>query len=79
MAQHEDLDSATLAQLEALKPILTPDYRAAISRNKEEIKAMLGSEIVLRYYYQRGQAAYSLRFDNELKKALYCLRPKASK
>jgi carboxyl-terminal processing protease len=79
MAQHEDLDSATLAQLEALKPVLTPDYRAAISRNKEEIKAMLGSEIVLRYYYQRGQAAYSLRFDNELKKALYCLRPKASK
>ena len=79
MAQHEDLDSATIARLEALKPVLTPDYRAAISRNKEEIKAMLGSEIVLRYYYQRGQAAYSLRFDNELKKALYCLRPKASK
>lgn len=79
MAKHEDLDSATTAQLEALKPILTPDYRAAISRNKEEIKAMLGSEIVLRYYYQRGQAAYSLRFDDELKRAFYSLRPKASK
>ena len=79
MAKHEDLDSATIAQLEALKPVLTPDYRAAISRNKEEIKAMLGSEIVLRYYYQRGQAAYSLRFDDELKRAFYSLRPKASK
>ncbi len=79
MAKHEDLDSATIARLEALKPVLTPDYRAAISRNKEEIKAMLGSEIVLRYYYQRGQAAYSLRFDDELKRAFYSLRPKASK
>ena len=70
MAQHEDLDTATIAQLEALKPILTPDFRAAIARNKDEVKQMLGSEIVLRYYYQRGQAAYNLRYDEELKRAL---------
>ena len=70
MAQHEDLDTATIAQLEALKPILTPDFRAAIARNKDEVKHMLGSEIVLRYYYQRGQAAYNLRYDEELKRAL---------
>lgn len=79
MAKHEDLDSSTIAQLEALKPILTPDYHAAIKRHKEEIQTMLGSEIVLRYYYQRGQAAYNLRFDDELKRALHSLRPKASK
>ena len=70
MAKHEDLDSATIAQLEALKPVLTPDFRAAIERNKAEVKEMLGSEIVLRYYYQKGQAAYNLRFDDELKRAL---------
>ena len=70
MAKHEDLDSATLAQLEALEPILTPDFREAIERNKEEVKSMLGSEIVLRYYYQKGQAAYNLRFDDEMKRAL---------
>ena len=70
MARHEDIDSATLAQLEALEPILTPDFREAIERNKEEVKSMLGSEIVLRYYYQKGQAAYNLRFDDELKRAL---------
>jgi len=74
MAKHEDLDSATIAQLEALKPILTPDFRAAIERNKAEVKEMLGSEIVLRYYYQRGQAAYNLRFDDELKRSLHELR-----
>ena len=70
MAKHEDLDSATIAQLEALEPMLTLDYRAAIARNKKEVKSLLGSEIVLRYYYQHGQAAYNLRFDEEIHRAL---------
>ena len=70
MAKHEDIDSATLAQLEALEPVLTPDFRKAIERNKEEVKQLLGTEIVLRYYYQKGQAAYNLRYDKELKRAL---------
>lgn len=70
MAKHEDFDSATIAQLEALEPMLKPDFREAIRRNIDEVKEMLGSEIVLRYYYQKGQAAYQLRFDKELKRAL---------
>ena len=70
MAKHEDIDSTTLAQLEALEPVLTPDFRKAIARNKEEVKQLLGAEIVLRYYYQKGQAAYNLRYDKELKRAL---------
>ena len=70
MAKHEDIDSTTIAQLEALKPLLQPDFRAAIDRNKEEVKKLLGAEIVLRYYYQRGQAAYSIRYDDELKRAV---------
>lgn len=74
MAKHEDLDSATIAQLEALKPMLQPDYRTAIKRNEREVKELLGSEIVLRYYYQRGQAAYNIRFDKEVHRALRELR-----
>lgn len=70
MAKHEDIDSTTLTRLEALKPMLQPDFRTAIERNKDEVKKMLGSEIVLRYYYQRGQAAYNIRFDDELKRAI---------
>lgn len=70
MAEHEDIDSTTLAQLRALEPMLTPDFREAIARNKEEVKNLLGSEIVLRYYYQRGQAAYQLRYDKEFHRAL---------
>lgn len=69
MAKHEDLDSATIAQLEALEPVLRPDYHAAIERHKDEVKQMLGSEIVLRYYYQKGQAAFNIRFDDEVKRA----------
>jgi len=74
MAKHEDIDSATIAQLEALEPVLTPDFREAIERHKDEVKQMLGSEIVLRYYYQKGQAAFNLRFDDELKRAMQELK-----
>lgn len=70
MAKNEDIDSTIVKQLEAFEPVLTPDFREAISRNKEEVKNMLGAEIVLRYYYQKGQAAYQIRFDDELKRAL---------
>ncbi|MBR0196000.1 MAG: S41 family peptidase [Paludibacteraceae bacterium] len=70
MAKNEDIDSTIVKQLEAFEPILTPDFRAAVMRNKEEVKEMLGAEIVLRYYYQKGQAAYQIRFDEELHRAL---------
>lgn len=70
LARHEDIDSTSLQALEALKPMLTPNWREAIYRNIEEVKAMLGEEIVLRYYYQKGQLAYRLRYDKELKRAL---------
>ena len=74
MAKNEDFDSATIARLEELEPVLQPDFQEAINRNKEEVKQMLGSEIVLRYYYQKGQAAFNLRYDDELKRALLELK-----
>ena len=74
MAKHEDFDSATIARLEAFEEILRPDYAEAIARNKDGVKELLGSEIVLRYYYQKGQIAYTLRFDKELKRALQELK-----
>lgn len=70
MARAEDIDSTTLHQLEAFRSALTPNFREAIARNLEEVKEMLGGEIVLRYYYQKGQAAYLIRFDEEVKRAL---------
>ena len=70
MAKQEDLDSTLLAELEAFKPRLTVDYRAAIQRNREEVEKLLGSEIIKRYYYHRGYYAYMLRYDNQLTRAL---------
>lgn len=70
MAKVEDIDSATLAQLEAIAPQLKPSFQEAIQRNKEEVKEMLGAEIMERYYFQKGRIAYLLRFDKELKRAL---------
>lgn len=70
MAKMEDIDSTTLSQLEALKPQLKPSFQEAIERNKDEVKEMLGAEIVERFYFQKGRIAYLLRFDKELKRAL---------
>ena len=70
MAKQEDLDSTLLAELEAFKPRLTVDYRAAIARNREEVEELLGSEIVKRYYYHRGYYAYMLRYDKLLDRAV---------
>ena len=70
MAKQEDIDSALLADLEAFKPRLTEDYRAAIQRNREEVEKLLGGEIVKRYHYHRGYYEYLLRYDKEVKRAL---------
>ena len=70
MAKQEDIDSTLLADLEALKPRFTVDYRAAIQRNRLEVEELLGGEIIKRYYYHRGYYAYMLRYDEHLKRAL---------
>ena len=70
MAKNEDIDSTTLAALQALAPQLKPSFREAIQRNKEEIKQMLGAEIVERYYFQKGRSEFMLRADKEVKRAL---------
>ena len=69
MAENEDIDSTTLAALRALQPQLCPSFREAIERNKDEIKQYLGADIVERYYFQKGRAAFLLRFDKQVQKA----------
>jgi len=73
MAQHEDLDSATITALKAFEPQLKPSFREAIQRHKAEVCEMLEAEIVERYYYQRGRTEYMLKHDKELDKALEVL------
>lgn len=74
MAKNEDIDSVTLRALEAFEPQLKPNFREAIARNIDEVKQMLGAEIVERYYYQKGRIAFMLRDDQEVKRAIEELR-----
>lgn len=70
IAEHEDLDSATIAELKRFEPSLQPNFRDAIDRHKDEVKLMLGAEIVERYYFQRGKFGYMLRDDQVLTRAI---------
>ena len=70
IAEHEDLDSATIAELKRFEPSLQPNFRDAIDRHKGEVKLMLGAEIVERYYFQRGKFGYMLRDDKVLTRAI---------
>lgn len=70
MAANEDLDSTVIAALKAFEPQLRPSYQEAIERHMDEVKQMLGAEIIERYYFQKGRAQFLLREDKELRRAL---------
>ena len=68
-----DDDVALFARLEEkLKPNLERD----LERYKTDIKRLIASEIVKRYYYQRGELIYNLKEDETLLKALEVLQDK---
>ena len=69
-----DQDSTLFSALEAK---LTPNLERDFDRNKEQIKDLLASEIMKRYYYQKGDLVQSLRNDEVLKKALEVLSDSA--
>lgn len=69
-----DQDSTLFSALEAK---LTPNLERDFDRNKEQIKDLLASEIMKRYYYQKGDLVQSLRNDEVLEKALEVLSDSA--
>ena len=68
----EEDDSLFIALEEKLKPNLERD----LERYKKEIKQHISSEIIKRYYYQRGEAQFNLRNDPTFEKALEVLKNK---
>jgi carboxyl-terminal processing protease len=66
----DDTDSTLFV---ALGEKLKPDLERDLERYKKVIKALIASEIVKRYYYQRGEIRYSLRDDSTFHKALEVL------
>lgn len=61
-------DADTL--LAQLATTLKPDIDRDLRRFRQSIEEVLGSEIVKRYYFQKGTVAYELRFDQWLHQAI---------
>jgi carboxyl-terminal processing protease len=60
----------------ALEEKLKPDLERDLGRYEKDIKALISSEIVKRYYYQRGEIKHNLRDDKTFYKALEVLKDK---
>ncbi len=73
LAEKEKYYDAIKGDLATLKTKLVHDKLQDLLKNKEEIKKLLESEIVSRYYFMRGRIEQSFRYDNDLDKAIYYL------
>ena len=69
-AEKEDLDSAMMADLKAMKTRLATTYHEALWKHAEEVLSFLQSEIASRYYYQQGRTCIGLRRDTFLLEAI---------
>lgn len=66
----EGLDEVAKTEFEALKAKLIPDIEEQLDMHKTEIIDFLSTEIIKRYYYQKGIIEYSLNKDKDLKTAI---------
>lgn len=64
----------TTAAFDSLAALLTHDLNKDLDTHRPEIEDYLGSEIVSRYYYDKGKAEYLLRTDKALKAAIDILQ-----
>ena len=74
LAKYEGLDEVAAEEFMTLKNKLSPDIATNLQKNKEEIKQILSSEIIKRYYFQKGRIQYALRFDKTFDTAVEVLK-----
>jgi carboxyl-terminal processing protease len=60
-------------EFEALKSKIMHNKNDDLERNKGEVKRFLSSEIITRYYYQRGRIELQLKQDEDVAKAIKIL------
>ncbi|MEE0266407.1 MAG: S41 family peptidase [Bacteroidales bacterium] len=68
-AKKEKLGDETLKEIEKIKTQIAEDKSGDLIKYKEDIKEILLSEIVVRYYNQKGRIEALLKHDNEVKEA----------
>lgn len=72
-AEKEKYFTSVKDDFEALKAKMAHDKKADLLRFKDEIKELLGEEIITRYYYQRGRIESSFAYDDDVQKAVEVL------
>ena len=77
VASYEGLDETAKAEFDALKAKLVPDVEKNLLDNRKEIEDLLTVEIILRYYFQKGQVQYMLKDDADMKIAVNLLNNEA--
>ncbi|HPW90151.1 MAG TPA: S41 family peptidase [Paludibacteraceae bacterium] len=70
MAKLEGYEQESLAAFETLEEVLRPNVERDLQLFRKDVESLLGSEIVRRYYFQKGVVEYELRFDEWLHDAL---------
>ena len=73
-AQKEKYFSSVEPEFATLKKKLEDLKKQDLVQHHDEIKELLESEIVSRYYYQTGELESNFKYDNELKKAMEVLQ-----
>ncbi|MCM1320088.1 MAG: S41 family peptidase [Muribaculaceae bacterium] len=68
------MNDSTKAEFEAMRKLLTHNLDHDLDAKRTDIAEYLGSEIVGRYYYDRGQVQYTLKHDEAVDKAAAILR-----
>jgi len=64
------MNDETRAQLDTLARLLTHNLDRDLDLHRKDIEEYLGSEIVSRYYYDRGKAAYEIKDDKAFRDAV---------
>jgi len=77
VAEKEKYFDAAAIEFTALKDKMTHDKKSDLYKFKVEIQEFLESEIVSRYYYQKGKIENGFKYDVEVKEALAILGDKA--
>lgn len=75
-AKDEQYLDAVSTELDALEQKLKDDKAADLQKHREEISDMLKSEILVRYYYQKGRIEGMIASDKDVEKAVEVLTDK---
>lgn len=73
-SKKEDYYAEAEEEYHALKQIIENAKKQDLQRHESEIRELLSSEMIKRYYYQKGQIAYSLSQDEQVIQAVSLLQ-----